>query len=66
MEEEWDVLGLETQLEHDFNLKLPISTWLQEDNTLDEEKLRERIQQACQKAYQTKEAQVVFWCDSAI
>ncbi len=58
MEEEWDIPGLEAQLHHEFGLDLPIKTWLDEDNTLDEELLRERIIDAYRKQYAAKEAQV--------
>lgn len=58
MEEEWDVPGLEQRLENDFNLKLPLKQWLEEDKSADEEKLRARIQQAFADAYDMKEAQI--------
>lgn len=58
MEEEWDIENLQKRLANDFNLKLPIRQWLDEDATLDEEKLRERIQTAYKEAYQQKEQQV--------
>lgn len=58
MEEEWDIEGLESALDRDFNLKLPVRQWLETDNTMDEDKLRQRIQAAFQEAYQKKEEQV--------
>ena len=58
MEEEWDVEGLEQRLATDFNLKLPLATWLKEDETMDEEHLRERIHAAHKEAYQQKESQI--------
>lgn len=58
MEEEWDVSGLERRLESDFNLKLSIRQWLDADAALDEEKLRERTQEAFKEAYQKKEEQI--------
>jgi len=58
MSEEWDIEGLEQRLERDFNLKLPIRQWLEEDDTLDEDRLRERIQTAFREAYQKKEEQI--------
>ncbi len=58
MEEEWDVPGLEQRLDNDFHLKLPLQQWLEQDNTLDEEHLRKRIQDAFKEAYQRKEAQI--------
>jgi preprotein translocase subunit SecA len=54
LEEQWDVAGLEKQLAADFNAKLPIHAWLEKDESLHEENLRERIQQACEEAYQNK------------
>jgi preprotein translocase subunit SecA len=58
MEEEWDVPGLEQQLEGDFNLKLPIRQWLEQDATIDEEHLRQRIQTEFKQATQNKEEQM--------
>ncbi|OGT60692.1 MAG: preprotein translocase subunit SecA [Gammaproteobacteria bacterium RIFCSPHIGHO2_12_FULL_43_28] len=58
MEEEWDVAGLEETLAHDFNLKLPVHEWLEKDNTLGEEQIRERIDADFKEMYQQKEAQL--------
>lgn len=57
LEEQWDVPGLERQLEQDFNLRLPIHEWLEKDENLHEENLRERIQSALKEIYQQKEQQ---------
>lgn len=58
MEEEWDIDGLMQRLDSDFHLKLPLKEWLKEEETLDEEQLRERIKNAFKENYQAKEAQV--------
>ena len=58
MEEEWDIASLTETLERDFNLTLPLRMWLDEDQTMDEEKLRERIQQAFRDAFQQKTQQI--------
>lgn len=58
MEEEWDIDNLQKRLESDFNLKLPVRQWLDEDETLEEEKLRQRIHAAFKEGYQKKEQQV--------
>ncbi len=58
MEEEWDVPGLEQRLESDFNLKLPLKQWLEQDTTLDEDHLREKIQLEFKNAYKNKENQI--------
>ncbi len=56
--EMWDVKGLEERLKADFMVDMPIQTWLDEDNKLFEEKLRERIEEGVQIAYKHKEEQV--------
>jgi preprotein translocase subunit SecA len=55
MAEEWDVAGLEQRLSNDFMLTLPIHTWLEEDEALDEDQLRERIKQAFKEMYAAKQ-----------
>ena len=52
--EQWDIPGLEDHLYAEFGLKLPIQTWLAEDNRLHEEGLRTRIHEAANEAYQQK------------
>ena len=54
VEEQWDIPGLEKQLEGEFGVTLPVSQWLEEDNALHEETLRERILGAVQSAYDEK------------
>ncbi|MGL9733561.1 MAG: preprotein translocase subunit SecA [Symbiopectobacterium sp.] len=55
LEEQWDIEGLAQRLKNDFDLDLPISAWLDEDHTLHEETLRERILQQGVDIYQRKE-----------
>ena len=57
LEEQWDVPKLMLQLEKDFNLKLPISDWLAQEESLHEENLTERIHTIFKETYQKKEAQ---------
>ncbi len=57
LEEQWDVAGLERVLEADFGVKLPLQQWLDEDDSLHEESLRQRILDALEQAYYEKEAQ---------
>ncbi|WP_308366575.1 MULTISPECIES: preprotein translocase subunit SecA [unclassified Microbulbifer] len=54
VEEQWDIPGLEKQLAGELGLELPVQQWLDEDRTLHEESLREKIIQEAQKAYATK------------
>ncbi|WP_341936378.1 preprotein translocase subunit SecA [Marinimicrobium sp. C2-29] len=54
LEEQWDVAGLEKRLEKELGLRLPLQQWLDEDDQLHEEKLREKIQEEAQAAYNAK------------
>mgnify|MGYP003321135489 CR=1 FL=1 len=56
LEEQWDVAGLEQQLEAQFGQQLPLAEWLSNDGALYEERLRDRIEDEITKAYLTKEA----------
>jgi len=58
IEEQWDISGLELSLEGEFGVKLPVQQWLDEDDTLYEETLRERIIGAVVTAYDDKCAMV--------
>lgn len=55
LEEQWDIPGLEQALFSDFALSLPIKQWLEEDDHLFEDNLREKIAGQLLAAYQAKE-----------
>ncbi len=55
--EQWDVAGLEAALASDFAIKLPIQQWLDEDERLYEETLREKLLHEITTAYNEKEDQ---------
>ena len=57
MPEQWDIAGLESTLQSDFGIQLPIQQWLDEDDKLYEETLRERILAELITAYNEKETQ---------
>jgi preprotein translocase subunit SecA len=58
LEEQWDIPGLEAELKTEFDLSLPLQQWLEEDDKLYEENLRERIATALDDAYKAKEDSV--------
>jgi preprotein translocase subunit SecA len=58
VEDQWNVPGLEKQLEAEFAISLPLVQWLKEDDKLHEEILREKIIDAVQSAYDKKCAEV--------
>lgn len=58
LEENWDIPGLTGTLDRDFGLKLPIAEWLEKDENLHEELLRQRIVEAFLQVHKDKEAQI--------
>ncbi|EKO3487357.1 preprotein translocase subunit SecA [Vibrio fluvialis] len=58
LEDMWDVQGLEERLKNDFDLPLPIQSWLDEDDKLYEEALRDRILEQAVTVYKVKEEAV--------
>ncbi len=54
VEEQWDVPGLERQLEAEFAISLTVGEGLEKDNSLHEEALREKICADVQAAYDAK------------
>ncbi len=57
VEEQWNIAGLMETLEKEFALKLEIQGWLESDETLHEEPLRQKIVDAFMASYQDKEQQ---------
>ena len=58
LEDMWDVEGLEERLKKDFDLEAPVKQWLEEDNKLYEEALREKIVATSVAVYKEKETVV--------
>lgn len=58
LEDMWDTEGLQERLKNDFDLDLPIKSWLEEDDKLYEEALREKILDTAVTVYQQKEETV--------
>ena len=55
LEEQWDVEGLQTNLQEDFALQTSIQQWLDEDDKLNEASLKQRILDEILKSYKEKE-----------
>ena len=55
-EDQWHIAGLEHELQQEFGVKLAIADWLNEDEALHEETLRERVIAEVNKHYAEKEA----------
>jgi preprotein translocase subunit SecA len=58
IDEMWDPEGLQKALEGEFGIEVPITRWLDEDEDLAEEGLRERIMEAVHEHYRAKEEMV--------
>ncbi|MEZ9720165.1 preprotein translocase subunit SecA [Vibrio splendidus] len=55
LEDMWDIAGLQDRLKNDFDLDFDIQGWLDEDDKLYEEALRERILDMAVDSYKQKE-----------
>ncbi|MBC81087.1 MAG: preprotein translocase subunit SecA [Gammaproteobacteria bacterium] len=58
LEEQWDIAGLEQACITEFNARLSIQKWLDTDDLMHEESLREKIVASTREAYARKEDQV--------
>lgn len=58
IDEQWSIPGLESALRDDFSLDLNIAQWLEQDDELHEEILRQRIVEAAEAECQAKEETV--------
>ena len=58
VDELWDIKGLEEAIETEFAIQLPVQIWLDEDDNLDEDGLRQKIDDAVANAYIEKEETV--------
>ncbi len=58
MEEQWDIGGLTKAFENEFGLSFPVKQWLDEEDSIAEEEVRERIHQRVAKLFKEKEDRV--------
>ncbi|CAM3570775.1 preprotein translocase subunit SecA [Vibrio aquimaris] len=58
LEDMWDVEGLQERLKNDFDLDAPVKQWLEDDDKLYEEALREKILETSIAVYKEKETVV--------
>ncbi len=55
IDEQWDIPGLETALDGEFGINVPVSKWVGEDDQLHEEVLRERVIESVEQHFHNKE-----------
>ncbi|WP_227429817.1 preprotein translocase subunit SecA [Psychrobacter sp. I-STPA6b] len=58
IDDQWNIDGLEDELESEFKYFMPINDWLDEDRRLDEEGLRRKITQAAIDRYHERREQM--------
>ncbi len=58
IDDQWNIDGLEDELENEFKVYMPINDWLDEDRRLDEEGLREKIITAALDRYHHRREQM--------
>ncbi len=58
LEEQWDVAGLQKYLKNEFGIELNLKTWLEEDENLHADTLRERIADTIHSSYNARIAEV--------
>lgn len=58
IDDQWNIDGLEDELEDEFCLYMPINDWLDEDRRLDEEALRQKIINTALDHYQARRQQM--------
>ncbi|MTI15234.1 preprotein translocase subunit SecA [Sansalvadorimonas verongulae] len=54
LEEQWDIAGLEKRIAAELNEQLPVKQWLDTEDSLDEDGLRERILEKVGESYENK------------
>jgi len=54
LEELWDIPGLESSLENEFGVVVPVSEWLEQDTSLEEQQIRDRILEVLDKEHEKK------------
>ena len=57
IEDQWDIEGLEKVLAAELNSTQPITRWLEEDDALSEEPLRQKIREQIKAEYERKEVE---------
>ena len=58
IDDQWDIDGLEDELESEFRIHMPINDWLDTDRRLDEEGLRQKIIEAALLNYRARREQM--------
>ncbi|MEP7184921.1 MAG: preprotein translocase subunit SecA [Rhodanobacter sp.] len=58
IDEQWDLAGLDRELESEFGLSLKLKQWIEQQHELDAAMILEHVRQAVEELFQAKEAQI--------
>ncbi|MFK7814963.1 MAG: preprotein translocase subunit SecA [Gammaproteobacteria bacterium] len=58
MDEQWNIEGLTNAFKNDFGLTFPVQQWLDDDDAVAEDEVRERIHQRVEKLFKEKQDRV--------
>ena len=56
--EQWDIAGLESYFAAEFGVQLPVQQWLDNDDLLNEDGIRSKIQESMNAAYEEKSSSI--------
>jgi len=54
LEEQWDIPGLESSLDHEFGVAVPVGEWLKQDASLEEQQIRDRVLEVLDNEHEKK------------
>jgi preprotein translocase subunit SecA len=54
IDEQWDIAGLEQSLSNEFGVELPVQSWLDDDDHIEEATIYDQILESFEQAYQAK------------
>ena len=54
LEEQWDIPALESSLEHEIGVVVPVGEWLKQDSTIDEQQIRDRVLEILDQEHEKK------------
>jgi len=57
LEDQWDLKGLSQNLSDDFQIKVNVEQWVEDDHQIQPDEIRSKIYQICHARYQEKEQQ---------
>jgi preprotein translocase subunit SecA len=58
IDEQWDIAGLDRELESQFGLSLDLKHWIEQQSEIDAEMIRKHVDEAVAELFRSKEAQI--------